>query len=209
MDQFDNVSSTLNSAPGRLAVDDVHVLGSDSQYTGNADDRLHVAWNSGIVTSQTWNKLDVPYYLSSTGAGYYVYGSLNISAGTELIFASGTQMNVRQDGSLTAIGDAANPVIFRGEQATPGYWQGIEFVFSSSVDNVLDHVQITHGGGGDPATSGNIIMDGTGTALARLTLTNSTVSDSLGWGVFLDVDSIFTQSGNTFLNNVSGDINTP
>ena len=50
---------------------------------------------------------------------------------------------------------------------------------------------------------GNIVLH----CEATLTIENSTISDSGGWGIdFVQDDNSFSQSGNTFSNNAFGDI---
>jgi hypothetical protein len=104
-----------------------------------------------------------------------------------------------------AKGTAAAPIRFSGLQPTPGYWKGIAFVFSNSTDNQLDNVSITDAGGGG-ATTGAISMQGLSTSPARLSLTNSSISNSASWAVYRADNSVLTQSGNSFSGNVLGSI---
>ncbi len=203
VDEFSKVVSTNNDQAGLLTANIASVLGPDSSYSGNTKD--FVAVDSQTITgAKTWRALNVPYSLFS-GGSYTVAGTLSIEAGTRLVFGSGTNLYVEQSGALLAKGTAAAPIRFTGAQPTPGYWKGISFVFSNSTDNQLDFVVITDAGGGG-TTTGAISMQGLSTSPARLTLTNSSISNSASWGVYRADNSLLTQSANTFSGNVLGTI---
>jgi hypothetical protein len=206
VDQFSAVTSTLNAFAGYSSANGASVLGGDSSYTGNTQNHVRLDNPLAIGRAQTWHALNVPYLLPN-GGNYNVDAALTIEAGTQLIMASGSALYVSQTGSLSAVGTAAAPIRMRGAQATPGYWKGVQFIFSNSTANVMDHTEITDAGAGSPSNSGAIYMLSLSTAPARLALSNSAISNSASWGVFRDELSVFTASGNTFTNNVSGGVN--
>ncbi len=202
VDAFARVSSTNNNRPGTLPASLIPALGPDSSFTGNIENFLWV--NAGTIGTQTWRAVNVPYFMH-TGSSYTVNGNLTVGPGVQMVFGSGAQLYVSQSGALTAKGTAAAPIKFQGAQATPGYWRGINMVYSNSTSNQIDFASITDAGGGG-ASSGAISMDGLSSSAARLTLTNSTVSNSSSWGVYKDADSILVESGNTFSGNALGNV---
>jgi hypothetical protein len=203
VDEFARNTSTRNDTAGQISANFASVLGADSSYSGNTKD--YVAVDAETITgAKTWRAINVPYWLYGSG-NYAVAGTLTIEPGARLVFGSGATLYVEQSGALLAKGTAAAPIRFSGLQPTPGYWKGIAFVFSNSTDNQLDNVSITDAGGGG-ATTGAISMQGLSTSPARLSLTNSSISNSASWAVYRADNSVLTQSGNSFSGNVLGSI---
>ena len=170
--------------------------------TGNGRAYLDVtAW--GVSSAQTWSFTNVPLHFSGSAS---ITAPLTITPGVRLIFASGTGFTV-SGGSLNAVGTAAAPIRFLGEQPSRGFWRGLDF-WSASAANQLTYVEIAHGGGG--SSNGNVNVSGG----AALKLTNSTLRESAAWGLFAastaSVTPIPLSSGvNTFVNNALGGTNIP
>src|SRR5206468_3961452 len=119
--------------------------------------------------------------------------------GTVVKFDWGTNLTV--DGTLIAQGSSGQTIYFTSIQDSsvgggsgtpaPGQWGRILFT-SMSTDDVLDHVVVRYGGNNvDAAVEANG---------AAPTISNSTISDALSYGIRL-VGSTATLSGDTFLNN--------
>ena len=208
---FENNTLTLNERPISLPSEMVGLLGKDSQYSGNTDDRIHV-FSQGINTAQTWQKLDIPYYIRSS-LTYSVDAALILEAGVSLTFNSGAGLSVSSSGSLMAIGTEGEPILFTGLEASPGYWEGIEFSRSNSINNQLDYVTVEYAGAGNVSNSGNIDSSCTPGSPTRFSVTNSIIKDSFSWGVYQEDTASngcnITLSNNTYSNNASGDVNTP
>ena len=211
LDAFENVTLTDNDRPISLPSNMVGKLGTDSTYSGNTDNRIHI-FEQDITTAQTWKKLDVPYFLRSTTA-YDIDADLTIEAGSKLIFNASSGFDVNSNGSLKAIGTASNPITFTGLEHAQGYWQGIEFYRSNSSNNILDYVIVEDGGSGNPANSANIHSVCFPFSPTRFSVTNSTIKNSAGWGIYRygtsDDGCFITLSGNSYGSNVSGNVNTP
>ncbi len=211
LDAFENNTLTLNDRPISLPDEMVGKLGNDSQYNGNTDDRIHV-FSEGVETAQTWKKLDVPYYMRSSFA-YGIDAALTLEAGVSLTFNAGTGLSVSSSGSLKAIGTEAEPILFTGLEASPGYWEGIVFRYSNSLNNQLDYVTVEYAGAGNVSNSGNIESSCTSGSPTRFSVTNSTIENSASWGVYkagtVEDGCNITLSNNTYNNNTSGNVNTP
>lgn len=142
---------------------------------------------------------DVPYRFSSN----FDIGnnaSVTIESGVEMEFESGIGITVSS--VLTANGTSADPITMT---ATPGneqqgWWQGIAF-YSNNLNNKLNHVQIHHAG----KTDFGGISEAASVALndnSALTLTNSTIADGSGYGLYIDGDDVELDfSNNTFSGN--------
>lgn len=114
--------------------------------------------------------------LEISNACYTVPETLEIGAGTTLQLGQGAVLRFSSDaslvvsnGSLTALGTRANPVIFTGFEDSPGSWGGIVFS-SNSTDNTLDGAVVQYGGGGDAAAAIETGFDG-----ARLRILNTLI----------------------------------
>ena len=95
---------------------------------------------------------------------------------------------------------------------TPGFWNGIEFVFSNSVQNVLEHVTISDaGGGGVPTNRGSVELNCLGSFPAQVSLSNMTISNGVSWGVFTATTGCTVNVGPNvnLIDNALGDFNIP
>lgn len=205
--RFDDITSTGNGRSGRISSSSISDLGDGLDLTGNDVDLLRVQVLS-IDESATWSNPSVPYSLGDI----QLIVSLIIDAGTTMVFDSGAVVRLLRDGSFTTRGTAAEPVVLTGAQAIPGYWDGIQLRNSSSGGNLLEHTVLEYAGGsGAPATSGAIEMDCTSGNPASMTLSNTTIRSSGGWGVLLDREGCTLNVGEnvSFVDMTSGDIRTP
>ncbi len=129
--------------------------------------------------------------------------TLTINPGVTLIFTSGSEIDVGSTGVLSANGTADQPILFTSEQATPGYWDGIEFSSSNSLNNRLDFVTIEYGGATE--NDANLHMRDSGDA-NRIIINQSTFRNSLGYGLKFKKNTLLGQ----FTNNViTGNLKGP
>lgn len=192
---FENVVSTDNNRPGKLDVDDVHLLGADSNYSGNSDDRI-ILIGSNINTSQTIPNLNVPFYATNEST-ISVNTNLSFEPGVELQLASNGGFKVNSNGSLAIIGTAEKPVVLTGAVKSKGYWNGIQYTFSGSADNKIEHAIIEYGGAESGNTHALVGYFGQDT---RGSVTNSLLRGSLTNGIEVSGSSNgdITINGNTF-----------
>ncbi|MEP5611228.1 MAG: right-handed parallel beta-helix repeat-containing protein [Cyclobacteriaceae bacterium] len=122
-------------------------------WNGNTEHIKLVAWGQDanklqnqIVGDVTWTR-DRPYIVSDT---VLVPAStqLTIEAGTTVFFENDAALFVQ--GSLEAVGDSDNPVIFRSARfdgiydQVPGQWNGIYFL-EGSTNNRVEYAKIFNG----------------------------------------------------------------
>lgn len=155
-----------------------------------------------------WKRLNAPYYIGSffTVSG----GILILHPGVVLVFDEAAWMTIEGNGVFQSLGTAELPVVIRGYEARPGYWDGIRFNESFWTNNILQHTFVAHSGNTEnlaPAFGG-IRLDE-----SQLRIQNSTFIDNAQWGIsctapdFSDPQSIVSDTGgNTFDNNGAGSI---
>ena len=181
-----------NNTEGAVLIDpnDIGKLDKNSDYTGNIVDR--VVWYSGdIDDSQTIKNLGVPYHVASHGIRDFV----DIEPGTVISFNSGGGFDIESGGNLSAIGTAADPIIFTGRQAVSGYWNGIQF-FTGGLANKMDHTIVEYGGKAGTGNTEGLI--GVFFNDSRVDVTNSVLRHSETNGLWLYDNTTGTHTGNTF-----------
>ena len=133
---------------------------------------------------------------------------LTIEPGARLVFESGRDMTVWEDGQLRAVGTEQDPIVFTGGEQTPGYWGGLRFYHSNSEDNQLAWMTIEYGGGYWDA---NLYLTGASDSPVLLEATSCMFQESETCGVYLssyvNVNADFEEV-NTFFNNTGGDVCT-
>lgn len=151
----------------------------------------------------------------TTLSGSYVYqvtrplnvdAALTIEAGAILRFENNTGLNVRNNGSLAAIGTTSNPILFTGSERQEGWWDGVQ-VHTMSGSNRMEHVIIEYGGARafeSTLDRANLVVGGRVTD-GRLTLQNSILRNSGGWGLKLRQNSTMPDTKfNVLTRNVRG-----
>jgi hypothetical protein len=212
IDQLTTLSSFANNtltgnATGAAFVEDdaVSQLDASTTCTGNDADIVWVA-ASGITASQTWPALDVPYLIDGDlHIGQSPGVTLTLSPGTTFRLRENSGFTVGANGTLVAKGTAGSPITFTWADQGK-HWQGILF-HNSDTPNVLERVVVSYGGGKAPAygDKANIALTSSGFS-ARLTLTDSQISNSAGYGAWVCSTCTLTQSGH---NMFSGNAESP
>ncbi|WP_291856127.1 right-handed parallel beta-helix repeat-containing protein [Marinilabilia sp.] len=103
-----------------------------------------------------------------------------INDGAIFEFGPDAGIIVRDGSVIKANGTESNKIVFTGTSKTPGAWRGI-FIGSSSVDNIIEHAEISYGGSSDMATyfdKTNMVID-----QANITLRNISFTGSAGYGI--------------------------
>lgn len=198
----------LGSAESAVIVSasSVAQLDSASTYAGdNVNDRVVVRADT-VTKPGTWPALDVPYLFLDQAT---IETDISIAPGARLSFDAGAGLWIAVEGSLNAISDARD-IRFEGRVDQAGYWLGIGLASASEL-NVFDGVTID-GAGSDrwccdsSRDAAAILLDPS----SRVTVMNSTVSRSSGWGIFAVSDALeVSESDNTFEDNALGDVQVP
>ena len=127
---------------------------------------------SDIEEDVVWQRAPLPYFVD---VDIRVEESLTIESGNEIIFASGTGIDVPSNtgGFLKIDGTDANHVIMRGEVAVAGAWLGLD-IKTNNPQNIFNYLDIADGGQRDLTFvdfEGNIMLT---SGEARLTINNCT-----------------------------------
>ena len=160
------------------------------------------AFGGGTTHDMTIAALDGAKYkiLDNVGFEHHVI----IDAGAEFEFAPDAGIVVRTGSVIEAVGASDNKIVFTGTSKTPGAWRGI-FIGSSSVDNLMEHVDISYGGSTDMSTffdKTNMVID-----QAKINLRNVSFTGSDGYGIQTRRDgSTFSIENSEFNNNANSDM---
>lgn len=197
-----NLVSKDNAWPGVAAGPTAVTNLPYGDYTGNDDDRIRY---DGIQGGELYFKnLGVPWHQVQTVVT--LDGSADTArfeAGTEVQFCDDCYFRSgwRSDPGLFVVeGTSAEPVIFTSANPnpTPGIWRGVELLTGSDPMTSIDHAVIDWAGQLD---SGAIFVNGPSS------ITNTTIRNSAGYGIFLDTMTGVTLMDNTFENVAQGDTN--
>jgi hypothetical protein len=199
MGTFSSNTITGNtSGAARVDADVIGSLDADSSYTGNTVDQVRV-YSSEVATAQSWPAIDAAYFFEGN---LTVSNDLTIQPGAQLVFDAGKQMTVDSNGSLSASGTAALPIVLTGSQKTNGYWGGLRFYQSNSTSNQLDYVTIEYGGG---YWNGCLYLNGTSSNPSRVDISNCTLRNSSKYGLYTDAHAIMAVfNSNTLTGNTNG-----
>ena len=212
LDEFKRVTSTKNKlTAGSLSANALSAIDTASNFTGNLGGD-YVTLNGGYVTTDsTWNKLSVPVLVKNDiDISYNSDTFLTINPGAQFVFEAGIDLEIGKKGALKAVGTAKEPIIFTAKQETKGYWEGINFYYSNNVKNELEYINVNYAGNGS-SWNGAVHIDSSESSPSRVSIKNSTFSNSYKYGIWLDRYSITNSdiaSSNTFSNNTSGSIGT-
>ena len=194
---MENIVMEGNNVPIRIAGNDLSLIDPNSNYSGNTDDRIHVASDT-FNRAQTIVNPSVPYYfIATTQQG--VDDALTINQGVEIQFNSGGGFSISRTGSLAITGNIDNPVLLTGAIKEKGYWKGIQYTFSDSPSNNIDFAILEYGGSTGGNTEALVGYFGSGSNASQGNVTNSVLRFSSTNGIHIDEDTMgdFT-TGNTF-----------
>jgi hypothetical protein len=157
--------------PLRLKASDIPGLDAASTFADNTNNVIVIAHGQGKVDEVSlWRKLAIPYRFEGA---IELQAKLTIEAGTQLQFRENIPFDIDSNGSLTAIGTPADPIVFTGTDDTSGYWAGI-FFESASSSNILRFVDVRFAGSKGGAVGGAIGI----THRASATVESSTISSA-------------------------------
>lgn len=200
---FENLTFGQNLTNGAIYMRTTQIssLDHDSDF-GNH----YVVVDGGTLNSgsdHNWIKLQNGKYLFTSDAD--IYDKVTIEAGAILEFDNDVRLRYRSESALIAEGTASEMIVFTRRAGLGAHWKGIYYQ-SNSVESVMDYVEISYAGNssvGPGFGQANLGLDNG----SRLTLTNSVISNSLGWGIDVRANAEFTENNNTFFDNALGDIN--
>ena len=163
--------------------------------------------DQNITANTVWEDV----FIDPSRADYRVTSSIGISA--DLLVEAGVVVEVVEDvfitvasgGSLVAEGTASNGITFTSDNVTGGIkWGGIKVASTSSL-NKLEYTTVSHAGSTNITEfadfvdlQANIGLFGGG----KLSIINSEISDSEGWGIYIRFGELVSFENNVFNNNL-------
>lgn len=143
-------------------------------------------------------------YLASKSPAIGAGVTLTLSPGVTIIFAEGTKLTIEGDRTLLAEGTAEEPICLTGDKAARGSWQGLTFGHNETPSK-LGYVTLEYAGSTKSDSTAAAIKATTDSSGLTLSITNTTVRESQGYGLFLGGSSQFAAfSNNTFTKNTLG-----
>ncbi|MEK6775685.1 MAG: right-handed parallel beta-helix repeat-containing protein, partial [bacterium] len=170
---------TLGAGPNTIIVDTIDPCQNQSQLQITLNYSTGPTNVSGNITTNTaW---------SVAGSPYIVGGNLTVNPGITLTVEQGAEIKVGStyglivDGSLIINGTETSPVAFTSNASVKaaGDWQGIKFTRNAGSVLQIDHAVIEYSNYGIQYS-----MDG---GTDSISITNSTIRESLGKGIYIEV----------------------
>ncbi len=194
---FENIISTNNAKAGAIGWGNLPSISGENDFSGNESDVLDILNDSNILEPAIWPTVNIPMLFS---AQVRTFAALSISEGNTLLFSSSAGIRMSTGSSFTAVGTAAAPIVFTGEQPVPGIWRGIDFD-SDSLPSEIRFATVEFGGQSE--LDGNVsIRCGVTTGLS---ISDSAFNNSAGFGIYrnadtctLDIGDNVSFSGNAF-----------
>jgi len=130
----------------------------------------------------------------------YVSADLTIEPGATFIMCAGASITIEETASINAVGTASNPIVFKGETETAGFWEGIS-IKSNNPNNKLHFVTVKDAGTYWGWEYANVFVGSN----AKLDMQNSTIANSDDVGLFVSESaSLVNFTNNTFSNCQTG-----
>lgn len=204
---FNNNSASAAYVPARQ----LHKLDLNSHYTGN--NGYNGIETGGIVDEDA----EVIWGSFNDGSKYFVSGDISvrsgvkITEGAEFEFGEGVAVQVVDEGYLDAEGTALKPISFSARTKTHNkYWNGILFTTGNEL-NRLHYTTISHAGLNE-ISGMNLKANVSVTASGKVTVSQSTFSHGLGWGIAVAQGALINNditTSNLFNDLAEGNLNLP
>ena len=198
----------------------VDQLNGTTDFRGNGEDVVVIEADETLLAAVHDLSEDATWPRLAHGVPYRLHGLLDVSA--TLTLEPGVTIEVAEDGGvraedggrIVADGTSTAPITFTGSEATRGHWRGVLLRRPGDGQaSVFDHVVIEHGGRdvpGDDAYGSNLSIGSPDSQVDNAlgtTVTNTTLRESAGFGLYVSSRSTFAQDGfadNTLSSNADG-----
>ncbi len=209
-------------------------VASNTQFTGFASNKFHHHAEAGLymTANQVQNMDGAAHFSDNAKGGIEVFGGAvegaaevvwqgyhyrfssgpvsvrtgwKVMAGAVVEMADNQYIEVadRPGAYIHAAGTAEKKVVFTSIKKEPGAWRGIS-IFTNNASNLMEHVVVENGGSSiSYGVKANIYV----TTSSSLTIRNSKISNSGGYGIYYRSNSVLNadlEQVNVFESNPSG-----
>jgi len=219
---LNNTFTTNTKSPVRMPVKVLHQLGSTSKFINEKDIEVVGADYLSLTGDVTWYKQDVPYSIDGR-IGLSTGFSITVQPGCTLKFDSeGAVDNAyfeTRDGSLKAIGTAAEPILFTSSKAIKqrGDWGGlilgsnsvlkyciIEFAGAEYRSGYKRAVTLYGTAIADNCTIGESAGLGMDVGSSTATVRSNTIKDCAGIGIYVAIQNQHVIEDSNVMINTDG-----
>lgn len=168
--------------PIRIDAEQIHNIASTNTGAGNGIDKIDVNGSQIGNPILIQKSVALPYHINGT---FSLASAVTVQPGTIIYMAGGAKIQVEGQGSLNCTGTQDEKIRITGNNQTPGDWESIKILFSSSTQNRFEHCILSYGGG---SSSYEGIVTLTGTS-AYCYIADSEIKGSARYGVQNQGDS--------------------
>jgi len=201
---FDSDTLSNNDKGVGLPAKEVDNLDNTTAFSGNSKSDV-IVFGTTLASDQdaTWKPLE-------QGTVYNVVGNLDIEG--NLTIEQGARFEMDEDviwyvnGAMTVNGASGKEVTFTtSDDSHSLHWKGLYFN-SANNNNALNYAKISYAGNSKIDFVGDDFMADVGVDQdAHLSVKNSTISNSKGYGLYVDEQGVLTDfSVNSFSDNQAG-----
>lgn len=207
---FEDNRVESNAVAASVALSNISAIKGSNEWTDNDDNVVYVT-NASFFDDVTFQDSGIPFVIAnSIRFGEDSGRHIEVEAGVELLMAQGMYIIVHRGGSFAARGTADDPVVIRGVESLPGYWEALIYAQTVSSDNVLQNVVISDGGAaGDDDNSALELRAGRNDPMQLFVEDDLLIKDSNGHGIYTTTgnDGVATLNGcgNIRFENIAGD----
>ncbi len=175
------------------------------------EDEMQIEASSLIDANITEDRILTNINSDPNDIDYVVEGSVDVRAvltidpGVVIAFKSGAKWEIESSAAIIAKGTASEPIVFKGEESIPGFWDGIT-LYSTDVRNAFSHCTFSDGGEVANLVVGESIYE------ARASIDNCTFSNGSQLGLFIKNDAannLLSFTNNSFNQNATGAMELP
>jgi hypothetical protein len=200
----DNAGAAIYASPKNISRIDSHTAFSGNGFNGV---ETGGTLNEGVLVS--WRPLEYGGY--KVTSDLTIASGLEIGEGTILRMAKNVLLTIDQSGFLSANGSPGSKIVFEGTSTVgENAWRGI--LFRSAMANSMDHTIVRNAGFTElPHMSTFRANIGVATG-ATVSITNSLLEKSGGWGIALEDGSLFNEdihTSNSFTGTPAGTVRFP
>jgi hypothetical protein len=208
-----NKIHTNTAFPVSMHITDANKITGINQYVNNGKEFIKVTGNGTSLINKVISLPSINESFLINGA-IAAGNSFNISAGSHVYMDNAAEIiidGVAGSGSFNAVGTAANPITIAAIYNGTGIWNNIRFRSSDSNNNHIEYCTISGGGAtGTSHAEGMVSVTNDQNGSSNIVIRHSTIINSAAIGIYIEsANSEYNSdiiSGNTFSNNVKGNV---